>query len=703
MIYCSFVKSNCLLLFCWLLPSTLFSQTFFGTGGLVPDDGGNYLFPINVQGVTPSTCDINYGLETICLNATHTWISDFDIFLIAPDGTQIELSSGNGGDQDGYINTCFNQSSLTGIGQVAYPFTGTFRPEGSLAIANNGQATNGIWQLLIHDTYPGADEGTLLDWNITFGNQPAQPFLFLSSNLPIIRINTFNNAIQDEPKILARMEIVDHPAPLRNFKNDPADDFQGRIGIELRGASSQSFSKKSYGFEVWDVNQNDSNVSVLDMPAESDWVLHASYADKSLMRNVMSYELANQMGQYASRSRYVELVLNGEYQGVYVLFEKVKRDVNRVNIAKLNIDENFGDELTGGYLWKIDRYNGSDNSIVWQSKIGPCDPLSPDTNFFLLEYPAADAVTPQQGAYIQSKMDSFELALMSPNFMDENIGYRNHIDLNSFITATIINELSKNVDAYRLSTYLHKDKNSNGGKIKLGPIWDYDLAWRNANYYGGEDPSGWQFEMCGDGLQNPFWWKRFQEDSVWNNELYCQWNHYRSTYLDTAALANSMRNRAAYLDEAQQRNFEYWPILGTWVWPNPDPLAQTYQEEIENTIAWIKQRINWMDGHILGHCPIVDHTGFQEDNQLDYLGGLQVYPNPFREQFTVEFNPGLYPTIQLGLYNGMGQLVKEQIWHQGQASMILFFMEEGLPNGPYYLKASYKQYELSHRVLIKQN
>ncbi|MBX7182935.1 MAG: CotH kinase family protein [Bacteroidia bacterium] len=690
------------ILFLYFSPIAILSQTFTGNGGNVPDDGGFYYFDLPISGVTPSNCDTLFGLESVCINVTHTWISDFDIFLVSPSGTQIELTSGNGGDQDGYVNTCFNQESELVISQGAYPFTGTFRPEASLALVNNGQPTNGVWRLLIHDTYPGADEGTLLDWSITFGTNPAIPFHFESSNLPIIRINTFNQTIQDEPKILARMEIVDHPLPLRNFINDLPDDFHGTIGIEHRGASSQSFPKKSFGFEVWDVNQNDSDAAILDLPPQSDWVLHASFTDKTLMRNVMSYQLFNQMGHYASRSRYVELVLNGEYQGVYVLLEKIKKDENRVSISKLTVSDNFGDELTGGYIWKIDRYNGSDNSFAWRSKIHPCDENSPDTNFFLLEYPAADVVTPQQTAYIQSKMDSFELALMSPNFMDESIGYRRHIDFPSFISATIINELSKNVDAYRLSTYLHKDKDSKGGKIKLGPIWDYDLAWRNADYYGGADPAGWQYEVCGDGYQNPFWWKRLMEDTVWQNEFYCQWWHNRSTFLDTAYLANSMRERALFLHEAQQRNFEYWPILGSYVWPNPEPIAQTYSEEIENTIDWIKRRIEWMDAHIPGHCPILDHTGMDElSHPQNLLADWTCFPNPFQSSLTIQFNPGLFPLIKFELFNSTGAKVDEMLWMSNQGQSVEFHPKTNLASGTYLLKASFRNQTLGTKVLLK--
>ncbi len=684
-----------------MLSSPIFAQTFSGTGDTVPDDGGYYYFNIDVSGVTPTVCDTSFGLETVCINAVHTYIADWDVFLITPNGIQIELSTGNGGDQDGYINTCFNQAVQTGISQGSYPFTGTYRPEGSLAAANEGQNPNGIWQLLIHDTYPGADIGSLSDWSITFGNNPAVHFPFTSSNLPILKLKTFGISIPDEPKVLANMKIIDNLPPQRNFYNDFPNDFNGSIGIEVRGASSAGFPKKSYGVELWGANQTDTSLSILGMPPESDWVLHASYTDKSLMRNFMTYKMANDMGHYAARCRYVELFLNDEYQGVYVFMEKLKRDANRISVSKLTPTDNAGAELTGGYIFKIDKINGSSPASYWKSKIAPCDINSPDTNLFIYDYPKADVITPQQSQYIQSYMDSFELALMSPNFMDSTIGYRKYISFSSFIDATIINELSKNIDAYRISTYLHKEKITDGGKLKLGPVWDYDIAWRNADYYGGNDPSGWEYEMCGDVYQNPFWWKRFVQDSVWVNQFYCRWWDLRDSLLDTTIIANEIWARTQFLDESQERNFNYWQILGSYVWPNPDPIANTYQEEVQNMLTFINQRIAWMDANIPGHCPPPDViTSVTEIQSKEYLKDLNVYPNPFNNELNISFDAGMYPTLSLNLYDITGKIMQSEQWANSGTGLAQLNLNANLVAGIYLLKINYGKYEVGKRVLI---
>lgn len=174
---------------------------------------------------------------------------------------------------------------------------------------------------------------------------------FQSSNLPIVIIDTYGQEIPDEPKILARMGIIDNGEGQRNHLHDPRNNYDGLIGIEVRGSTTRWFPKKQYAVETRDHFGNDSTVSLLGFPPEEDWILYAPYSDKSLMRNVLAYKLSNDLGRYASRTRFCELVLNGSYEGVYVLMEKIKRDRNRVNISKLLPTDIAGDAVTGGYIW----------------------------------------------------------------------------------------------------------------------------------------------------------------------------------------------------------------------------------------------------------------------------------------------------------------------------------------------------------------
>ncbi len=672
-----------------LLSAPAFAQTYTGTGGPI-NDNATTDFPVVVSGLSPANIDsLNFGLETVCIDLTHTWDEDLNIRLYAPDGTSVLLTAAIGGSGDNYTNTCFNQYAPQAITAGAPPFTGTFRPMGQLGNINNGQNGNGTWVLRILDTYP-ADAGTLLSFSITFGNNPATVTPFISSDLPVIVVNTGNQSIPDEPKIMADMGVIYNGPGNRNYMSDPFNHYNGKIGIEVRGSSSQMFPKKTYGVELWDVNGNEIDSALLGMPKESDWVLSANYSDKSLLNNALSYHLSREMGWYAPRSQHVELVVNGEYVGVYVLMEKIKRDNDRVDIAKLQPTDITGDQLTGGYIIKIDKTTGNGGG-GWTS------PYAPDTNnngqtiYYQYEYPSDVAIQPQQEAYIQAYVDSFETALAGPNFADTSIGYARYIDVNSFIDYFLLNEMSKNVDGYRLSTYLYKDKYSNGGKLTIGPAWDYDIAWGNAGYCGGNDVQGWAYDFAlecpGDYWQIPFWWDRLMQDSTFRNKVRCRWEELSQTALSVNFLHAYCDSMLLYLDEGQQRNFSTWPILGTYVWPNPAPFPATYQGEIDELKLWIGARWNWLDanmpGNLNGCNPTDVATPHVPENAI-----APAYPNPFSSTIQLSMYLPQAQTVELELVNALGQTVQgvERQQHNGGTQVLTFTPETNLPAGIYLLR-----------------
>ncbi len=181
---------------------------------------------------------------------------------------------------------------------------------------------------------------------------------FSVSNLPVVVIETNGQEILDDPRIVADMGIIYNGEGQDNHISDPFNHYEGKISIEYRGSTSLNYAKKSYSFETQDDYGANRNVPLLGMPEENDWVLYGPYGDKTLIRNIISYKLFSDLGHYAPRTSLCELVLNGNYQGVYVLVEKIKRDGNRVNIAGLNSSDISGDNLTGGYIIKIDKTNG---------------------------------------------------------------------------------------------------------------------------------------------------------------------------------------------------------------------------------------------------------------------------------------------------------------------------------------------------------
>lgn len=454
------------------------------------------------------------------------------------------------------------------------------------------------------------------------------PVQFTSSNLPLVVINTNSQTIVDDPRIICSMGIIDNGPGIRNYLINPYNDFNGKISIEIRGSSSQMFPKKSYSLETQDSLGNPINVSLLGMPAENDWILYAPYTDKSFMRDVLAYKLGTEQGHWAPRTRFCEVVINGENVGIYVLMEKIKIDNDRVNIANINPIDTTGDELTGGYLLKIDRYNSPIDHFT-----SSFNTIPNNTNInYVFDDPEEMDLLPVQEQFIEDYIYDFEYAAFQSTFTDTSIGYRKFADINSFVDHFLVNEISRNVDGYRLSAFLYKDKESNGGKLMAGPLWDYNIAYGNADYCNGGSTTGYALDFnndCpGDGWQIPFWWYRMMNDSNFVNIAKCRYNELRTNVLSDQYIEDFIDSVAVVLDEAQQRNFQKWPILGTYIWPN-NYIGATFTDEINYLKAWLTLRMDWLDANLPGNC---DVSGLSEMAETEFI---QVYPNPAEDNIFI--------------------------------------------------------------------
>ncbi|MEY3397407.1 MAG: hypothetical protein RL220_1, partial [Bacteroidota bacterium] len=256
------------------------AQTFNSeVNQLVPDDGSYQYLPVEISGL-PDQLNSDLGLVQVCLNIDHPWNSDLEVKLVAPDGTSILLFAGIGGDSDNFVNCCLRFDATEYVSNQWAPYTGTFLPMGNLALANNGQNPNGTWNLLLHDTYPGADQGFIYNWSITFEpNAPEFEFPLQSTYLPIVKINTGGQAIPSEPKILASMQIINHGDGELNYLTDTDYQYEGDIMVELQGFTGPWYPKKNYDFDLVDENGIEIDTNLLGMPDENDWILKAEYLD----------------------------------------------------------------------------------------------------------------------------------------------------------------------------------------------------------------------------------------------------------------------------------------------------------------------------------------------------------------------------------------------------------------------------------------
>ncbi|MBN2775576.1 MAG: CotH kinase family protein [Prolixibacteraceae bacterium] len=494
----------------------------------------------------------------------------------------------------------------------------------------------------------------------------------VTSNLPIVVINTNGITIPDEPKLVAHMGIINNPGQINNI-NDPFNEYDGKIGIETRGSSTQMFEKKSYGIELRDENGADMDTTLLGMPSEEDWILYGPYMDKSLLRNVVTFTLDGALGHYSPRCRYVEMVLNNEYVGLYVLMEKIKRDKNRVDIAKLKMDDNEGEELTGGYIIKIDKTTGEGGDGFYSDFANKNNMYS----LYQYEYPKPFEITGEQKEYISDYVHSFENAIYNNDFTLES-GYRRYIDINSFVDYQIINELSRNVDAYRLSTFYYKDKNE---RLNIGPVWDFNLGYGNANYYTAWSEQGFQFltDIGEDYWQNPFYWEQFKKDPFYCNRIIERWQELRENVLSNERVFYVVDSLTSLIAAASGRNFQKWNILGQYVWPNYY-IGPSWQAEVNWMKNWLSTRLDWLDGNIISYF-----SGENPDPGFFTGNIVEIGPNPFTDKLKFYINSGFKYTAELNIYSGTGtKVISLQIPLDSGLNTYDFNQSSKLSQGVYY-------------------
>lgn len=502
-------------------------------------------------------------------------------------------------------------------------------------VSNNSSDMSGNFYLSfeVQDTIDMYDE--VPDWFTA-------PIIFNTSNLPIMVIDTYGNQIPDEPRIDAFMGIIDNESGV-NTLGDNYNGYDGQITIEKRGNSSQWNDKTPYRFETVNEEGENNNVSLLGMPEENDWVLYAPWQDKSMVRNILTYKISNDLGRYAPRTKLIELYLNDEYRGVYVLMEKIKRDANRVNISKLNSDEIIGDDLTGGYILKFDWFFTGDNLGGFESDI--------DGNIYNYHYPKPSDIVPEQENYIINYINDFETIMSSDQYNDQSTGYPSVLNVDSFVDFILLQELAKNVDAYRLSTYIYKDKESVDNRLTAGPVWDFNHGYGNCDYGETWEFTNWLLEYNPEGGdQMSFWWELIWQDDYFQNKISERYTELRSIFFSENYIYGVIDSLVNELGSSVDRNFSKWPILGSYIWPNYY-VFDTFEQEIDYLKGWISDRLSWMDSQILLLnsksllIPIDFHVN-------------QNYPNPFNPITTLSYSLPKDELVNITIFDIMGRPVK---------------------------------------------
>jgi len=412
-----------------------------------------------------------------------------------------------------------------------------------------------------------------------------------------------------------------------------------RIGIHLRGSSTLGMAKKSFAVETWDEFNDNSSVEVLDMPAGSDWVFYGpNLFDKSWIHNPLMHELSRSIGRYSPRARMVEVftcfdsgLVNystptvGHYNGVYVLMEKIKANADRVDIPRLNPMQTNPPAITGGYILKIDRSDADERTFVAGNQgLVFVEPKMKDYNL----YPGRAL----QQNYIAGYINSFYSALTGPNWTNPNLGYAAWIDVDAWIDHHLLNVLSLNSDALRLSAFMFKDRDK---KFAMGPLWDFDRglgtsagsdwrawnprSWMASNPLGsaGGTDYGTDFFNPNNVFGNPWYSRLLQDPDFWQKWI-DRYQTLRDTQFSTNAILAIVDALTNNLGGAQAREITRWSdsaprsglVRPSFGWPDRSysyTFPGTYAGEVGFQKQWLVDRLNFMDTNFLDR-PTLDAT-----------------------------------------------------------------------------------------------
>lgn len=357
--------------------------------------------------------------------------------------------------------------------------------------------------------------------------------------------------IPNDPKVRARVRV----------SGGGKGEYDGWGGIELRGQSSLRFPKKSYGLELRSRGGDGRDVGLLGMPADDDWVLQAPYVDRSLMRNVVAYDVARWVGRWAAQTRFVEVWLNGRYRGVSVLTERPELNDERIDVP--------GEGVSGRYLVEM--------TFEYQARRkGPYFRTPLKRQAVVYDEPGLGDLSARESRYLRGVVARAERSLYRGR------GWRRYLDAGAAVDYVLLQELFRNPDGFRASTYMVKPA---GGRLQLGPIWDFDLAIANARGRG-ESPRGW-------GLRGHVWASQLHRDPAFRRALAARWKALTERGLRAAVLASVDRNQAALADSVG-RNFRRWPVLDRRLWRTPAPQG-SHRAEVAHLRRWLDQRMAWMD------------------------------------------------------------------------------------------------------------
>ena len=411
------------------------------------------------------------------------------------------------------------------------------------------------------------------------------------SDLPLVIVTSFGGSVGGAWTSM-QIQMIDRQADGRTLLDAPRHH-SGLGAIKTRGSSTGGREKASYSVELQDESGADRKAEILGMAEASDWILYGAFNfDRALLRNPFVYELSRRVGRWATDSRFCEVFLYtaGEtigvldYRGVYSFMEKINRDKDRVDVEKLGLTDNAEPEVTGGYIFKVDRLDPGDEGFAGGGQR------------FAHVYPKEEDITPAQLDWLSGYMDTVGDLLPTVDTPAGN--YEDFIDVVDFIDHHILNELTKNPDGFRLSAYYHKPREE---KLRAGPVWDFDRTIGPSDDGRAGDPVGWS------GAVDAGWWGRLRLDEAFMDRYRERWKELRARLIEVDHMNSIIDDLAGEVREAQARNFDRWRLpLGDDGW----------EGQVDHMKNWLRDRVSWMDSSLLTKPPSFSHPGGQVEKGL---------------------------------------------------------------------------------------
>lgn len=330
-----------------------------------------------------------------------------------------------------------------------------------------------------------------------------------------------NNSLGDDPCVVSRMRI------------------------KRRGNSSMLYEKAQYMVKLVSESGQYRDLDILGMGEEHEWILNGSMADKSMLRNYLVYSIASEIMPYTPDNKYCEVILGVDgrytYQGVFLLGESIRQGEDRVNISKYKTGDVFN-----SYLVRRDRYDEEGlmlNTYAREHGLA--------AEWFGLLYPSDDEVSEDAVAYVEDDLSRLEKVLYSNDLLEFST-YENLIDVDSFVNYFLLNEFFGSYDSGNFSTYFFKER---GGKLTMGPAWDYDGTIDNYKH----EP----LDTDALAFQTKPWFEQLCRDNTFITKLEKRYFELRRSTFSEEHIIGKIEEITAHLGGAREREWYRWGHIYT--------------------------------------------------------------------------------------------------------------------------------------------